>query len=56
MKLAFYEDVRGYAMRQERAWMDRYKEKVDGGTAPQKAWEECLNEYNSEGLQIINKK
>jgi hypothetical protein len=56
MKHAFYEDVRGYAMKQERAWMDKYKEKVDGGMGPQKAWESCLDEYNADGLQSISKK
>jgi hypothetical protein len=56
MKHAFYEDVRGYAMKQERAWMDRYKEKVDSGMSSQKAWESCLEEYNTDGLQKIDKK
>ena len=56
MKHAFYEDVRGYMMKQERAWMDKYKEKVDSGMEPQKAWESCLEEYNGDGLQKIDKK
>ena len=56
MKHAFYEDVRGYAMKQERAWMDKYKEKVDNGLQPQAAWESCLEEYNTVGLQQIDKK
>ncbi|HUX79164.1 MAG TPA: hypothetical protein VMW10_05405 [Alphaproteobacteria bacterium] len=56
MKRAFYEDVRGYWMGQERAWMDKYKEKVESGTAPQSAWTSCLEEYNTGLLQDISKK
>ena len=56
MKTAFYEDVRGYWMGQERAWMDKYKEKVDSGKDPNEAWQECLEEYNKGSLQKIQKK
>lgn len=45
IKTAFYEDSRGYWSRQTRSWQNCYKCKSDKGIAPQKAWNECLSEY-----------
>jgi hypothetical protein len=45
IKTAFYEDDRGYWNKQTRSWMNCYKCKSDKGIAPQKAWDECLSEY-----------
>lgn len=56
MKHAFYEDVRGYMMKQERAWMDEYKSRVEKGLSPQEVWDSCLKDYNEQGLQKVDKK
>jgi hypothetical protein len=47
IKTAFYEDDRGYWNKQTRSWMNCYKCKSDEGIAPQKAWEQCLGEYQT---------
>jgi len=44
-KRALYEGVQGYFVSQRRAWSNCVKCKQDAGTNPQKAWDECLEEY-----------
>lgn len=46
-KQAFYEDDRGYWVKQERACQNCYKKKVDEGLQPQQAWGNCLEEYQN---------
>lgn len=44
-KQAYYDDGKGLMQRQTRSCQNCYKAKVDKGTSPQKAWSECLSEY-----------
>ena len=44
-KKAFYDGDRGYWNKQTRSWMNCYKCKSNEGIAPQKAWDDCLAEY-----------
>ena len=48
-KTAFYEGAQGYMKPQTRAWQNCYKCKSDEGKGPQKAWDECMNEYQEAG-------
>lgn len=47
VKLAFYDDARGYWNNQTRAWNNCYKLKSDKGMQPQAAWDNCLRDYQS---------
>lgn len=46
-KTANYEGVQGYWKGQTRAWQNCCKAKLDKGSNPQKAWQGCLDEYQT---------
>jgi len=57
VKTAFYDDARGHMQGQTRCMQNCYKQKYDDKITPQKAWQQCLDEYNEasdKGKWILN--
>ena len=53
---AYYEDAKGLAQSESRAWMNCYKIKVSSGISPQKAIASCMEEYQNKNKNDWSKK